>query len=301
MNESTGILLAAREAWARGETPVLATVLATRGSSYRKPGARMLVTAEGWKAGSISGGCLEADVVRRAAFLVESGTPVVRTYDTSVDGDVALGCGGEVDVLLEPFRADGDMARALADVVERRVRRELRVGVPQGPAFQQVLTPAPRLVVCGAGHDALPVNAMAQQLGWDVHVVDWRSGHAQAHRFPGAAVQVVAPGDLAARLPLEAGCAVLVMSHHLLYDARVLEVVLASPLPKYVGALGPTKRTQDLFATLPKDLPRERLRAPVGLKLGGEGPAAVALAVLAEVHAAFFDAPATPFSQGVRW
>ena len=82
MSELAAILAGARKAWAAGETPVLATVIATRGSAYRKPGARMLVTSQGWQAGSISGGCLEADVVRRAAWLVEQGKPVVHTYDT---------------------------------------------------------------------------------------------------------------------------------------------------------------------------------------------------------------------------
>lgn len=300
MSESSDILRASRAAWGKGETPVLATVLAVRGSSYRKPGARMLVTSEGWKAGSVSGGCLEADVVRRAAFLVEQGTPQVRTYDTSVDGEVALGCGGEVDVLLEPFRPESELAQALADVVEKRVPRELVVGLPGGPTMTQRLVPSPRLVVCGAGHDALPVNAMAQALGWDVHVVDWRPAQASPARFPGATVKVMAPKDLP-QLPLEEGCAVVVMSHHLLYDAQVLAAVLASPLPKYVGLLGPRKRTADVLATVPKELSRARLHAPIGLKLGGEGPAAVALGVLAEVHAVLFGESGAPMSMGATW
>lgn len=287
MSELASILAAARKAWARGETPVLATVIATRGSSYRKPGARMLVTSEGWQAGSISGGCLEADVVRRAAWLVEQGQPVVKTYDTSVDGEVALGCGGEVDVRLEPFLADSALARAMAEVLETR-----RAVTLEG----ETLRPSPRLVLCGAGHDALPLHQMAALLGWDVHVVDWRPAQASAARFPGAAVHLLAPDQLA-QLPLEAGCAVVIMSHHLVYDGRLLEAVLRSPLPRYVGVLGPRKRTADLLAMLPKDLSRERLHAPVGLALGGEGPAAVALAILAEVHAALHGASAAPLSR----
>lgn len=290
MNELGSILAAARKAWARGETPVLATVIATRGSSYRKPGARMLVTTEGWQAGSISGGCLESDVVRKAAWLVEQGEPLVKTYDTSVDGEVALGCGGEVDVLLEPFVKESAVARAMAEVVEHRRAVKLEVA-----GTMQTLEPAPRLVICGAGHDALPLCSMALSLGWDVHVADWRHAQATAARFPGASVQVLAPEALG-QLPLEAGCAVVVMSHHLIYDGRVLEAALRSPLPKYVGVLGPMKRTRDLLAMLPKDLSTERMKAPVGLALGGEGPAAVALAILAEVHAVLNGAKAVPMS-----
>ena len=259
---------------------MLATVVATRGSSYRKPGARMLVTSKGWQAGSISGGCLEADVVRRAAWLVEQGKPILKTYDTSADGEVALGCGGEVDVLLEPFPADGPTARAMVKVLETRQPAQLTVM----EGHLETLQPPPRLVLCGAGHDALPIHRIASSLGWDVHVVDWRAAQTTAARFPGAKVHVLAPEALGA-LPLEQGCALVVMSHHLIYDARVLEAVLRSPLPKYVGVLGPAKRTKDLLAMLPKDLSLERMHAPVGFALGGEGPAAVALSILAEIHA----------------
>jgi xanthine/CO dehydrogenase XdhC/CoxF family maturation factor len=291
VSELAAILSAARKAWAAGETPVLATVIATRGSSYRKPGARMLVTSDGWQAGSISGGCLEADVVRRAAWLVEHGKPVVRTYDTSADGEVALGCGGEVDVLLESFLAEGPTARAMAEVVE--TRKPVQLTVMEGRV--ETLQPSLRLVLCGAGHDALPLHTMAMSLRWDVHVVDWRPAQAAANRFPGATTHVLAPDALGA-LPLEAGCAVVVMSHHLIYDARVLEAVLRSVLPAYVGVLGPRKRTDDLLAMLPKDLPLERLHAPVGLALGGEGPAAVALSILSEVHAVLHHATGRPMS-----
>lgn len=286
MNELVAIHRAAKAAWAAGETPVLATVLETRGSSYRRPGARMLVTQAGWQAGSISGGCLEADVVRRAAWLVSSGEAVVRTYDTSADGDVALGCGGEVDVLLEPFRADSELARALEVVVTRREAATVTVKAPGREPLTLTLTPAPRLVVCGAGYDALPVHAMASTLGWDVHVVDWRTANLTPARFPGATLHVLAP-DALPRLPLEDGCAVVVMSHHLLYDTQVLTAVLASPLPKYIGLLGPKKRTAELLESVPASLSRERLRSPVGLPLGGEGPAAVALSIVSEVHAVF--------------
>lgn len=297
MNELVAIHRAAKAAWAAGETPVLATVLATRGSAYRRPGARMLVTQAGWQAGSVSGGCLEADVVRRAAWLVSEGQPVVRTYDTSADGEVALGCGGEVDVLLEPFRADSELARALGDVLSTRTPVTVTLHPPGHEAVTQVLKPPPRLVLCGAGHDALPVHAFAATLGWDVHVVDWRSGNLAATRFPGATTHLLAP-DALPRLPLEAGCAVVVMSHHLVYDAQVLTEVLGSPLPGYVGVLGPRKRTAELLESVPAALSRERLRSPVGLPLGGEGPAAVALSIVSEVQTFFEKSPAPRGERG---
>ncbi|HET9822319.1 MAG TPA: XdhC family protein [Burkholderiaceae bacterium] len=295
MSELASILHAARAAWAAGDVPVLATVVATRGSSYRKPGARMLVTREGWKAGSVSGGCLEADVVRKAQWLVAQGQAVLKTYDTSADGEAALGCGGEVDLLLEPFHGDGALARTMARVLEERQAQTRTIALPDGTIWTETLQPPRRLVVCGAGHDALPVHAFASTLGWDVHVVDFRPALLAPARFPGATTHLLG-SEAVARLPLEPGCAVVVMSHHLVYDGHLLAALLASPLPAYVGLLGPSKRTRDLLDTLPDTLPRERLHAPVGLALGGEGPAAVALAILAEVHAVFHGAPATPMT-----
>ena len=161
---------------------------------------------------------------------------------------------------------------------------------------EETLRPSPRLVLCGAGHDALPLHSMAQTLGWDVQVIDWRPAQASAHRFPGAGAHVLAPEALGG-LPLEQGCAVVVMSHHLIYDGRVLEAALRSALPAYIGVLGPAKRTKDLLAMLPKDLPLARLHAPVGLALGGEGPAAVALSILSEIHAVLHGARATPMTK----
>jgi xanthine/CO dehydrogenase XdhC/CoxF family maturation factor len=234
----------------------------------------------------VSGGCLEADVVRRAAWLVSQGEAVVRTYDTSADGEVALGCGGEVDLLLEPFRADSELARALETVLTTRQPVTVTLRAPGHAPVEQVLKAPPRLVLCGAGHDALPVHAFAATLGWDVHVVDGRSANVSSARFPGATVHLLAP-DALPRLPLEAGCAVVVMSHHLVYDTQVLTAVLGSPLPGYVGVLGPRKRTAELLESVPASLSRERLRAPVGLPLGGEGPAAVALSIVSEVQAYF--------------
>lgn len=299
MSELGAILTAARTAWSAGEVPVLATVVATRGSSYRKPGARMLVTREGWKAGSISGGCLEADVVRKAEWLVAQGEAVLKTYDTSVDGEVALGCGGEVDVLIEPFRADGALAQAMGRVLHARRSEPWSVTLPDGRTWTETLRPPRRLVICGAGHDALPVHRLATELGWDMHVVDFRPAQLVPTRFPDATTHLLA-SDKLALLPLEEGCAVVIMSHHLVYDGRLLEAALRSPLPAYVGVLGPSKRTTELLESLPKAVSRERLHAPVGLALGGEGPAAVALAIVAEVHAVLSGAPAIPMSRAVK-
>src|SRR5437868_1971965 len=102
MNETRAILRAAATLSREGKPVIVATVVRVRGSSYRRPGARMVMSDERWLAGSVSGGCLEADVVRKADWRTQRGATVV-TYDSTNDDHegFALGCGGVVDVLLE--------------------------------------------------------------------------------------------------------------------------------------------------------------------------------------------------------
>ncbi|WP_169132665.1 XdhC family protein [Aromatoleum evansii] len=130
MNEMQGII----QCWERlrglGEHAALATVVAVEGSTYRRPGARMLVSADGESEGSISGGCLERDVFRQAARVLHSGEPAVLVYD-STDEDVAegysLGCNGVVVVLVEPVEPEGSSAALdfIADCLARRRRGAL--------------------------------------------------------------------------------------------------------------------------------------------------------------------------------
>ncbi len=328
MNELWAIVTEGRAAVAKGLPTVLATVVAVRGSAYRRPGARMLVTSEGWRAGSVSGGCLEADVARRAAFLVSNGQPMVRTYDTSEDAGARLGCGGEVDLLLEPV-TDTTFLDELARVAERRqtlkvvTALEGRVGEREvwceGTClrstwtqprevrrFEEVLQPAPKLVVVGAGHDALPVVRLGVELGWSVDVVDWRPGLVTAARFPHAAVQLASSASLREKIPREPGAVAVVMSHHLDYDAAALDVLLRDDTLASVGLLGPRHRASQVLALVESRhgalsaSHRARLKAPVGLDLGGEGPAAVALSILAEAQAVLQGRSALPLSAPVE-
>jgi xanthine/CO dehydrogenase XdhC/CoxF family maturation factor len=325
VNELAAVVREGRAAVQRGLPTVLATLVATRGSSYRRPGARMLVTSEGWRAGSISGGCLEADITRQAAFLVSHGQALVRSYDTSEDAGARLGCGGEVDVLLEPL-VDCTLLDLLARVTEQRqtlslrtvVRgrvgeREVRVGdtliastltgpVEVADSFCETLTPAPRLLVVGAGHDARPVARLAAELGWWVDVYDWRQALATAERFPEAHVHLVSGERLGEALTREPGCLAVVMAHHLDYDAAALDVLLRDERVAYVGLLGPRHRSGQVLALLESrgrlsPAQRTKLRAPVGLDLGAEGPEAIALSVISEVHAVWRGRSAQPLSQ----
>ncbi len=160
--------------------------------------------------------------------------------------------------------------------------------------------PPTRLLLLGAGPDALPVAELATFLGWNVTVIDHRSQYAQADRFPSAAAVLDGgPRALAALLlnePADAPApepqpahfaAAIVMSHHLATDRAYLQALASSDIP-YVGLLGPATRRERLLADLGEDAValRPRMRAPVGLDLGAVTPEAIALSIIAEIHAA---------------
>lgn len=309
MNELASIVKEGRVALSRGLPTVLATVVAVRGSAYRRPGARMLVTSEGWRAGSISGGCLEADVTRQAAFLVANGRALVRSYDTSEDAGARLGCGGEIDVLLEPL--DAAFLEMLARVEERRETLTIRTAIEGGAGdrevwvdgvcvfskgtlgertvFEERVAPSQKFIIVGAGHDALPVARLADELGWSVDVYDWRPALLTNERFPTANVKCIALDSL--RFEVEPGTLAVVMAHHIDYDAGALNLLLRDERLLSVGLLGPRHRSGQVLALVEAktgrltEAQRARLKAPVGLDLGAEGPSAIALSILAEAQA----------------
>jgi xanthine/CO dehydrogenase XdhC/CoxF family maturation factor len=166
------------------------------------------------------------------------------------------------------------------------------VGWLEGPAarWQLLLLPLclpPRLLLLGAGPDALPVVDFAARLHWHVTLVDHRPAYAVPAHFPAAQrVLLARPEEVAQALDLSPFAAAVVMSHHLPSDLEYLRVLSKSPVP-YVGLLGPPVRREKLLSELGAEGERlrPRLRAPVGFNLGGRTPEAIALAIVAEIHA----------------
>jgi xanthine/CO dehydrogenase XdhC/CoxF family maturation factor len=145
----------------------------------------------------------------------------------------------------------------------------------------------PRLLLLGAGADAVPVVDLAARLHWRVTLVDHRPAYAVPAHFPHAERVVLAsPEELAEAVDLTRFSAAVVMSHHLASDLGYLRVLGTSPVP-YVGLLGPAVRREKLLSELGAEAQRlrPRLHAPVGLNLGGRTPEAIALAIVAEIHA----------------
>lgn len=195
---------------------------------------------------------------------------------------------GWTDDALEALLADQG---ALVAAARQAGRRGLVCAVGGATVALEVVPRPVRLLVCGSGPDAVPVARLGVHLGWDVTVVDHRPDWmARAAHFPGAHLAPCpAPDLLGGAVPLGARTAAVVMSHHFARDAAYLGALLASDVA-YVGVLGPRARTDRLLAELAtRGLAPAgagaRVHGPVGLDLGGEGPEAIALAIVSEVSA----------------
>jgi xanthine dehydrogenase accessory factor len=321
--------------WRQGGAAALVTLVRAAGSSYRRPGARLLIGGSGVHAGTISGGCLEAEVVRKAAWLVRDGALVEQystLFDDTAEVPFGLGCGGVVDLLIEPtgtaecralMEAMGASLRGEAATLvtwlpeaagDKRLRRlilgvdgevifaseglgaakvECACGLEVGPEYEgrfvEELRAPQRLVVLGAGDDAKPMVRIAWLLGWRVVVADRRPQLARAERFP-EAERVVGLAGSVGELGIGSDDAVVLMTHSYEQDREFLAAVL--PLaPRYLGVLGARHRSSLLVSEAAAITGLSvaeccgRLYAPMGLDLGGDGPEAIALAVIAEVQA----------------
>lgn len=304
--------------WKRRDAAALVTLVRVEGSSYRRPGARLLIAANGDYAGAISGGCLEAEVIRKAAWKVREGAVIDRystLFDDTAEIPYGLGCGGTVDLLLEPagtaeFNA---LMEAFAASLRGEHRRVLTTWpTPQAPlrrcvldgeghllfgnsiepeamVFEEELLPPQRLVLIGAGDDAQPMARIASLMGWRTVVVDGRAQWAHAERFPEADAVLHLPGP-STQWIISSEDAVILMSHSYEQDRAWLTHVLPTR-PRYLGLLGARHRSALLLseaaATLGWPLERacEGVFAPMGLNLGGDGAEAIALATIAEIQA----------------
>ncbi len=328
MSEIDAILEAAARLRADGEPAALATVVAVRGSSYRRPGARLLVPSSSPPIGLISGGCLEEEAARLAREAIRLDAPVLVTVDHSAEGDelwgMGLGCRGVIDLLAEPpalaaetldaLRAarDGSATYLLtgldgerrvlteqeADALGERAALAVAHGRPTiiGEAVLDPILPPLHLVVCGAGPDAGPLVAAGLRLGWRVSVIDRRRSLLRPERFPGAVLHDVEPAEAAEAAGASEWTAVVLMSHDYLRDAASLGGFLGRGV-RYLGVLGPRDRTDRLLAELetsPTDADLAALHAPAGLDVGADGAEEVATAIVGEILATLRGRTGTP-------
>ena len=292
------------EATAAGDRVVLATVIDTIRSAPRQPGAKMVVREDGTFTGSVSGGCVEADVVERARQ-VFAGEEARRVHYGVSDGEaweVGLSCGGEIDVWVE--EADPALWRDIRSLLdedgygmlytdtntgEKRLERGVleSTGLRDDGVFAEVVEGPLRVVVFGAAAAAEPLCAYGRQLGWRTTVVDARPALATPDRVPSADEIVQAWPDQAADR-IDERTVVVTLSHEERLDIPEIAEALRRNA-RYVGAIG-AKRTQERrrAALLEQGFSEDdisRIHGPAGLDLGGRDPAQVALAIAAEIVA----------------
>ena len=296
---------------AQGASPVLGVVLEVLGSSYVTPGSLCLFAGGERRAGWLSGGCLEHGLAALAAEQAASprllGIELDQREDAALLAPSAPGCRGRLRLALIPL----DVIPGWPQVVERWLagRRPLALHLdaqgllqfgdatavelpvagldwPPAPAhWTLAIAAAPRAWLCGAGPEAALLIPLLQSLGWCVEAIDsrerWRGIAALAdHHHP------LAPEQAAGLLTgIGEDEPVLVMHHDFERDRAAL-ALLATALTRWIGLLGPARRRDDLFRLLPAAAVQAlapRLNSPVGLDLGGKGPAHIALSIAAEL------------------
>jgi xanthine dehydrogenase accessory factor len=269
----------------RREPTALATLVRAHGSSYRRPGARMLICSDGSTSGSLSGGCLEEEVVRRAVEVLRTGVPMLMSFDTRL----RFGCNGKIEIFVEALN-ENFLAGIAAKMEERRdcrtvtvfAGREEEMGsrilsrdelVPAG-AFIQEIEPPIQLVVFGDGPDSSPLRSFAEILGWSV-------------------IEAAQASDLQSSGDWRT--AAVVKSHNYGRDFAALQHLLPLNLG-YVGLLGPRKRRDQLRnALLDAGVAIDsELFAPAGLDLGAETPEEIALAIVSEIQSVFAETSGEP-------
>ncbi|MGO9444095.1 MAG: XdhC family protein [Thiobacillaceae bacterium] len=291
-----------------GHRLVMCTVVRTWGSAPRPPGSLMILCDDGQVAGSISGGCVEDDLIDRLrSGQLPTAKPELTTYGATAEEARRFGlpCGGTVQIVLEPLSSRSGLDELLARIekhqtVERRLTMAtgaVRLGSPtqgdavsfDGVTLRTVHGPSYRLLLIGAGQVSRYLAAMAVMLDYAVTVCDPREEyHLAWESVEGVLLSDEMPDDLAEALALDSRCAVVALTHDPALDDMALIKALKSPA-FYVGALG--SRSNNLrrrkrlaeFDLTPKAI--ARLRGPVGLNLGGLTPSEIALSILAEMTA----------------
>jgi xanthine dehydrogenase accessory factor len=301
-------VLRSAEAWRKaGHRVTFGTIVKTWGSAPRPVGALVAVRDDGQVVGSLSGGCVEDDLIEK----VRAKSVAVKKPETLVYGITKeqadrfkLPCGGTLELVLEPVGQDSGLAGLLAsierheliarvlDMETGRVRLEpgrwSETVAFDGKVLRTVHGPRWRLLIIGAGQLSRYLATMAQALDYHLVVCDPREEYEAGWDMPGVPVNRGMPDDVVLEMNMDAHCAVVALTHDPKLDDLALLEALKSPA-FYVGALGSKKNNDTRRKRLAEfDLSAAeiaRLRGPVGLKIGSKTPPEIAVAILAEMTA----------------
>ena len=314
----------ARDWLARDGAIALATVVGTWGSAPVPIGGQMAIAQDGSFHGSVSGGCVEGDVIAEAEDVLAGGG--AQTLKFGVADETAWGaglpCGGEIEVYLERIEAGGTGAEMIERAAKAQDHRDglviatnLKTGERQffargdqnlesdivrrfstgksqivetdkGPLFYQAVVPPARTVVIGATHIAQLFSQIARMAGYEVIVVDPRTAFASEARFQGVTLHADWPQDALPAIGLDPYTAIVVVAHVSHIDDEALKLAVQSDC-LYVGALGSRRNHQNRVARLKDagltDAQIARIKCPIGLDIGAQSPAEIAIGIMAEV------------------
>jgi xanthine dehydrogenase accessory factor len=290
-----------------GRRVAVATVVATRRSAPRPVGSKLFVSETGDLAGSVSGGCVESDVVLAAQEVLAGGPPRLLTYgitDEMAFG-VGLPCGGEIDVFVDDLTeaerpevtltvvAGEGVGERLHDpeleLAARRRGRSHVIELEDRTVLADVQAPPPRLFVYGAVDTAEALCRAAKLLGWHTIVADARKSFATPERIPSADELLVEwPDEAMAQVQPDLGTAVVVLTHDDKFDLPMVRGALAGDA-FYVGWIG-SRRNQERRRELLReegmtDDELGRISGPSGLDIGAGTPSETAVSILAEILA----------------
>ena len=306
---------------------VLATIVQTKGSSYLKAGAHMMINSLGQSFGMLSGGCLEADLKRQARKCWTTNRSQVVCYDMSDESDIAwqlgIGCGGMVRVFIQPINQANNyhhlhlVHQAFIDnqsIDYQLVVNDLNAinqclftstNIEKSSSFDETtqcfishLKSKPSVVIFGGGIDTLPLVSLMKTMAWNITLIDARSNYARPSVFKSADTIINQPYQSLTKHSALINCnAIVIMHHNIEYDAHAIKLAQSSPAT-YVGLLGPTHRTERVFeqACLDDISLRCPLTNPIGLALGGDLPETIALSIVSEIQAHLSQACATPLT-----
>lgn len=326
MHEFENIIAAYQKNKLRNKASVLATVVALEGTSYRKPGVRMLIDQDGLMVGAVSGGCVEKEIYRQSRSVFKDGIPKVMTYD----GRFRLGCEGILYVLIEPiklseafidaFRASMDHRKSLkiktyfqkqngrldlgfgtrikfgntlSFPINSEMKRPSIEGLKTLDVFTENLPPALKLIIIGSEHDAVQLCSFATLSGWEVCVVATDSDPKEISNFPGAKAVINTRAELFDMSLIDQRTAIMLMTHSYSKDLQYLLKLERGMIIPYIGLLGPAKRRERVLNEIMEQIPNvsveffDSIHGPAGINIGAETPQEIAISILAEMLSVF--------------
>ena len=297
------------------ERSVLVTLVALEGSSYRKPGVRMLISESGQMFGAVSGGCVEKEIKLQAQEVFHTGKAKLMTYD----GRYRLGCEGILYLLIEPIELSINDADIIITHLEARLTTTvntfypLEVGVNPGSGsiltinekdypihnsidpksrdcFKQKLDPLFELFIFGAEHDSVVLAEIASKLGWRITLIAPADEQKTIEDFKGASSLLTPLFSEVGNLPIHEKSAVILMTHSISKDVQYL-LELTEKRPAYIGLLGPAHRRERLIEQVLEFKPEiddtfiDLLRGPAGINIGAISAEEIAISIISEILA----------------